>query len=252
MNATPKCADATSVAIDLAKDVFELAYADGARLVGRQRMSRSAFAQAFDNRAPLRIVMEACGSAHHWARHMQRRGHAVVLLPAHDVRPYVRGNKTDRTDAAGLLEADRCGAIRPVPVKTVSQQGIQGLHRAREFHKAQRTAAINLLRGLLREFGIVIPRGSAKVRPAVLAALEDADNELPMSLRETLATVLDGIADATRAMTDIETRLQAFARNDARSQRLQAPALRHTDLDWERAACDRLLRILAGEPMAED
>jgi transposase len=221
MNATPKCADATSVAIDLAKDVFELAYADGARLVGRQRMSRSAFAQAFDNRAPLRIVMEACGSAHHWARHMQRRGHAVVLLPAHDVRPYVRGNKTDRTDAAGLLEADRCGAIRPVPVKTVSQQGIQGLHRAREFHKAQRTAAINLLRGLLREFGIVIPRGSAKVRPAVLAALEDADNELPMSLRETLATVLDGIADATRAMTDIETRLQAFARNDARSQRLQ-------------------------------
>lgn len=222
MHATPKSASATSVAIDLAKDVFELAFAEGARIVERQRLSRGAFAQAFDNRAPLRIVMEACGSAHHWARAFARRGHTVVLLPAHDVRPYVHGNKTDRTDAAGLLEADRCGAIRPVPIKTALQQGIQGLHRAREFHKAQRTAAINLLRGLLREFGIVIPQGAAKVRPAVLAALEDADNELPMALRDTLATVLEGIVDATRAMMDIETRLQAFADGDARSQRLQA------------------------------
>jgi len=85
------------------------------------------------------------------------------LLPAHVVRPYVRGNKTDRTDAAGLLEAERCAAIRPVPVKTPEQQGIRGLHRVREFHKAQRTAAINLIRGLLREFGVVIPPGSTKV-----------------------------------------------------------------------------------------
>jgi transposase len=221
MHATPKCANATTVAIDLAKNVFELAFADGARIVERQRLNRGAFAAAFDNRAPLRIVMEACGSAHHWARAFQRRGHAVTLLPAHDVRPYVRGNKTDRSDAAGLLEADRCGGICPVPVKTASQQGIQGLHRVREFHKAQRTAAINLLRGLLREFGIVIPLGAAKVRPAVLAALEDADNDLPMPLREALATVLDGLADAARAMLDIETRLQAFADGDLRSQRLQ-------------------------------
>ena len=121
MHATPNVAIASTVAIDLAKDVFELAFADGARIVQRQRLGRSAFAQVFDNRAPLRIVMEACGSAHHWARQFQRRGHAVVLLPAHDVRPYVRGGKTDRTDAAGLLEADRCGAIRAVPVKTVEQ-----------------------------------------------------------------------------------------------------------------------------------
>ena len=222
MHPTPKSAGATTAAVDLAKDVFELAFADAdARIVDRRRLTRTAFARAFDNRAPLRIVMEACGSAHYWARRFVRLGHDVRLLPAHDVRPYVRRNKTDRTDAAGLLEAARCASIHDVPIKTPVQQGIQALHRVREFHKAQRTAAINLARGLLREFGIVMPLGSAKVRPAVLAALEDADNELPMPLRNTLKAVLDAIAAAERAIADIEERLQGFADGDLRSQRLQ-------------------------------
>lgn len=222
MHATPNIAAVSTVAIDLAKDVFELAFADAdACIVERRRLSRNAFARALDNRAPLRVVMEACGSAHYWARCFARAGHRVDLLPAHGVRPYVHRTKTDRADAAGLLEAARCGAIRPVPVKTPQQQGIQGLHRVREFHKAQRTAAINLVRGLLREFGVAIPPGSAKVRPAVLAALEDADNELPMALRDTLKGVLDAIADAEGEMLIIEERLQAFAQADLRSQRLQ-------------------------------
>lgn len=222
MHATPKSASVTTVAVDLAKDVFELAFADAnAHILERRRLTRTAFARAFANHPPLRIVMEACGSAHDWARRFARLGHAIELLPAHDVRPYVRRNKTDRTDAAGLLEAARCESIRRVPVKTPEQQGIQGLHRVREFHKAQRTAAINLLRGLLREFGVVIAPGSAKVRPAVLAALEDADNELPMTLRHTLKTVLDAISADERAMAAIEERLQVFAEGDLRSQRLQ-------------------------------
>jgi transposase len=120
---------AVRVAVDLAKDVFELAFADASgRIVERKRLSRAAFARAFDNRPALRVVMEACSSAHHWARRFQRLGHQVVLLPAHDVRPYVRRNKTDRTDAAGLLEADRCGDIRPVPIKSPDAQGVQALH----------------------------------------------------------------------------------------------------------------------------
>lgn len=222
MHATPKSTVASTVAIDLAKEVFELAFADAdGHIIERRRLNRSAFAKAFDNRAPLRMIMEACGSAHYWARRFTRSGHPVELLPAHDVRPYVRRNKTDRTDAAGLLEAARCDSIRPVPIKTPEQQGIQGLHRVREFHKAQRTAAINLLRGLLREFGVVIPLGSAKVRPAVLAALEDADNELPMALRDTLDAVLDTIQEIEKQMLAIEKRLQAFAERDLRSQRLE-------------------------------
>ena len=145
---------ATTVAIDLAKDVFELAFADAqARVVERRRLTRRAFATVLDNRQPLHIVMEACDSAHYRARRFRRGGQHVDLLPAHDVRPYVRRNKTDRADAAALFEAARCGSIRAVPVKTPQQQGIQALHRVREFHKAQRTAAINLLRGVSKRQG---------------------------------------------------------------------------------------------------
>lgn len=88
-------------------------------------------------------------------------------------------NKTDRTDVAGILEADRCAQIDPLPIKSPEQQGVQALHRIRERLKAQRTSTINLLRGVLREFGLVIPLGATKVRPAVLAALEDGDNGVP-------------------------------------------------------------------------
>ena len=111
---------ATTVAVDLAKDVFELAFADGqGRVIERKRLTRRAFARAFEQRPPLRIVMEACGSAHHWARRFVRQGHAVRLLPASDVRPYVRGNKTDRNDASGILEADRCGGIASVREQSI-------------------------------------------------------------------------------------------------------------------------------------
>ena len=124
MHPTPKSADATTVAVDLAKEVFELAFADNdARIVDRRRLPRAAFAAAFENRAPLRIVMEACGSAHNRARRFVRLGHAVRLLPAHDVRPYVRRNKTDRTDAAGLLEAV---TTRPPSRSPTSRPGDSG------------------------------------------------------------------------------------------------------------------------------
>ena len=110
---------ATTVAIDLAKDVFELAFADAAgHITERKHLTRRAFAHCLENRRPLAVVMEACGSAHYWARRFAAQGHAVQLLPARDVRPYVRRNKTDRADAAGLLEAARCGQIDAVPVKS--------------------------------------------------------------------------------------------------------------------------------------
>ena len=211
---------ATTVAIDLAKDVFELAFADDqSRIIERKRPGRAGLVRLLQNRPPLRVLMEACGSAHYWARRIERLGHRVQLLPAHDVRPYVRRNKTDRTDVAGMLEAARCPGLHPVPIKTPVQQGVQGLHRIREHHKAARTAAINLVRGLLREFGIVIPAGAAKVRPATLAALEDGDNELPMPLRHALAGALDQVRFHEEAIGAIDEELEAFAKSDVRSQR---------------------------------
>ena len=100
--------------------------------------------------------------AHHWGRELQNQGHRVVLLPPHAVRPYVPRNKTDRTDAKGILEAFRNQAIHPVPVKTVAQQALAALHRLRSRWMATRTSRINTVRGVLREFGVPIPLGSRK------------------------------------------------------------------------------------------
>jgi transposase len=213
---------ATTVAVDLAKEIFELAFADADhRIILRKRLTRRAFGRVLENHIPVRVVMEACSSAHYWARRFVRQGHTVRLLPARDVRPYVRRNKTDRTDAAGLLEADRCAQIDAVPIKSPEQQGVQALHRVREQLKAQRTASINLIRGVLREFGIVIAPGAAKVRPAVLAALEDGSNDLPMPLRHTLAETLEHVANLANSMSAIEQRLKIIAQHDPVTQRYQ-------------------------------
>lgn len=214
--------NATTVAIDLAKDVFELAFAEAkGRIAQRKRLRRARFQAEFESRLPLTVLMEACGSAHYWARRFAALGHTPVLLPPRHCKPFVRGNKTDRADAAGLLTAYAVGGIRPVPVKSAEQQGIQGLHRVREHHKHQRTASINVVRGLLREFGIPIPVGAAKLRPAALAALEDGDNDIPMALRLRLGELLEEIASHTDAMQRIEVDLAEFASRDVRSQRFQ-------------------------------
>lgn len=214
---------ATHLAIDLAKDVFELAFTDAyGRIVERKRLRRAAFAACLDNRPALRVVMEACSSAHFWAGCFAGVGHTVALLPAHHVRPYVRRNQTDRAVAAGLLEADRRADIRPVPVKTPEQQDTRGLHRIRKHHKANRTAASNSLRGLPHEFGITIPVGTEKVRPAVLSALEYGENELPMALRDAQSDALDQVTACQAAMDAIEKQLTDIARRDTRSQRIMA------------------------------
>ena len=243
---------ATTVAIDLAKDVFELAFADSqGRIIERKRLSRGTFSRCLANRAPLRVVLEACGSAHHWARVFQAQGHQVWLLPARDVRPYVRRNKTDRADAAGILEADRCGQIASVAVKTPEQQGVQAQHRVRERLKAQRTALLNLLRGVLREFGLVIPLGVAKVKPLAREALEDGENALPMTLRETLSDLLHHIDLLTGMMLEIERRLDGFARRDSDSRRhQQAPGVGVLTATAISASAGDLRRFTSGRHFA--
>jgi transposase len=111
-------------------------------ILERQRLSRTQFQRFFQNQQAATVVMEACGTAHYWGRELTRQGFTVRLLPAQYVRPYRRRNKTDRTDAAALLEAARCGEILQVPVKTEEQQAIQGLHRIRSQWMAARTARI--------------------------------------------------------------------------------------------------------------
>ena len=125
--------DATTVAVDVAKTVFEVAIADRQwHIVARHRFNRRQFTKFLATASATHVVMEACGTAHYWGRCAQGHGHTVTLLPPAYVRPYVRRNKTDRTDAEALLEAARSGQIPSVPVKSVAQQTLVALHRIRE------------------------------------------------------------------------------------------------------------------------
>jgi transposase len=155
--------------------------------------------------------MEACGTAHFWGRQAQAHGHRVVLLPPQAVRPYVPRNKTDRADAKGLLEAVRNEGIHPVPVKSEAQQALTALHRLRSTWLAARTARLNTVRGLLREFGVVIPVGARRVRPTVAALLADPDTALPAALRPALQSASEEIGDLERRLREVERQIAALA-----------------------------------------
>ena len=146
------------------------------------------------------------------ARKLRECGHAVVLLRPSQVRPFARGNKTDRSDAKALVEAYRCGEIRPVPVKTPEQQVLTSLHRLREGWMAERTARLNALRALLREQGVFIRVGAREVVPAVWALIEDADSGLAMPLRAVFAEACHEIREIERRLDLVEHELAALAR----------------------------------------
>ncbi|MFA6312773.1 MAG: transposase [Sterolibacterium sp.] len=160
---------ATTVAVDLAKSVFQLAVADSSwKVIESHRLTRTQFERWFANRDVRLVIMEACGSAHHWARWLNGHGIEVRLLPAAYIRAYVKRNKTDAADACALLEAARASDIVPVRVKSIEQQALQGLHRTRSLWMSTRTSRINALRGFCREFGLAIPRVRApESKPSV-------------------------------------------------------------------------------------
>jgi transposase len=214
--------DATTVAVDVAKTVFELAIANGQwRLVARQRLNRAQFTRFLAETAATHVVMEACGMAHYWGRLAQQHGHRVTLVPPAYVRPYVRRNKTDRADAEAILEAVRSGEMPSVPVKRIEQQALVALHRVREQWKTTRTARINTLRGILREHGILLPAGACAALQAVPTILEDAEIALPMHLRTVLASVHEEIREIEERVADLERELRTLADADPIVTRLR-------------------------------
>jgi transposase len=215
--------DATTVAIDLAKEVFQIAMSSGdGRVVSRRRLTRRQFSAFVETLQPgVTVLMETCGTAHYWGRRCRARGARVRLLPAQYVRPYVRRDKTDRADADALLEAHRCDAIHEVPLKTVDQQVLVGLHRVRQQWQTTRTARINLLRGLLREHGVVFPVGATIFLRQVSALGIDSSTDLPPLLRTTTALVLEEIRAIADRVTAIDRQLAQIARTLPAAQRLQ-------------------------------
>jgi transposase len=213
----------TTIAVDLAKSVFEVAVSHRpGRVAARRRLSRARLPHFFAQQQPATVLLEACGSAHHWGRHLQTLGHDVQLLPPFDVHRYRKGNKTDRADAKALLEAFRNEEIRPVPVKTVDQQAVASLHRLRSRWLATRTSRLNTLRGILREFGLLIPVGSRKVVPAVEALVEDSHSPLPASLRHALRDACQEIRGIETRMAAVELQLKGLAKDDPVVQRLMS------------------------------
>jgi len=214
--------DATTVAVDVAKSVFEIAIADQQwHIVGRHRLNRRQFARFLATTAPTHMVMEACGTAHHWGRCAQRYGHIVNLLPPAYVRPYVRRNKTDRSDAEALLEAARSGQIPSVPVKSVAQQTLVALHRLRDQWMTTRTARINTMRGILREQGLLLPAGAGRAVRAIPALIENVDAPIADSVRHMILLMHDEIRALARHMAALERELRALADADPVTTRLR-------------------------------
>src|ERR1700689_4887285 len=177
----------TTVGMDLAKNVFQVHGMDerGKAVLGKQ-LRRAQVAVFFGNLPPCVIGMEACASAHHWARTLQRLGHTVRLMAPQFVKTYVKTNKNDVADAEAICEAVGRANIRFVSIKSIEQQAILSVHRVRQGFVKARTAQANQIRGLLGEFGLIIPQGIYNVAKRVPELLEDASNELPVPFRHLI------------------------------------------------------------------
>jgi transposase len=201
-----------TIAVDLAKHVFEIAVSELAGQINeRKRLSRPQFERFWTTRAACRVVMEACASAHFWARYLRARGFEVRLLPPHYVKPYRRRNKTDRADCDALLEADRCNRIHPVAVKSEDQQALVALHRVRAQWMQSRTARINAMRGLLGEFGVHAPAGSKRFLNELHPLLERHQERLPERVRRTVAALWDEVRELEGRIDTLETELETVS-----------------------------------------
>lgn len=204
-----------TLGVDLAKNCFQVPVSDRTgHVTERHRFNRAQFIEFMAQSPVSRVLLETCGTAHHWARTPLAQGHPVELLPAQHVRPYRRGNKTDRRDADALLEAGRCDDIDSVPIKSEAQQAVIQLHRLREQWKTTRTARINSLRGALREFGVDLPAGAIKQAPKHL-------DQLPSHLRLALQGVLQEIDVLQLRMSAAQRALEEIAVEDRAVKRLR-------------------------------
>ena len=187
----------TTIAVDLAKSVFQVAVSHRAgRVDAERRLSRDRFLAYFAQQPPATVLLEACGSSHHWARQLEQFGHVVRLLPAHDVHRYVRRNKTDRNDAKALLEAARNEEIHPAPVKTVEHQAITSLHCLRStwlreinlhWHDLRHEYASRLV-----ERGVPLAQVRDLLGHATIVTTERYDNQRLEMLQAAVARLEDG------------------------------------------------------------
>lgn len=212
----------TRVGIDLAKKVFNVTAVDMDGAVLERKRLRRAGLQSYLARLPrgCTVAMEACGGAHHWGRLAARYGHRVSMMSPQFVAPYVKSNRNDVNDADAIAEASARPSMRFVGVKSVDQQHIQQLHRARQLAVRTRTAQINQIHGILLEYGIAAPKGAGALLRRLAEVLEDVENELPMHGRGLLRELGDEVRRQNERVGLFERQLRGAAQQMPACQRL--------------------------------
>ena len=213
--------DATTIGLDLAKNVFQVHGIDGAgRVVLRRKLRRGEVLDFFAALPPATVGMEACGGAHYWARELARLGHTVRLMPPAYVKPYVKRGKTDAVDAEAICEAVTRPTMRFVPAKTEAQQAAAVQLRTRELLVRQRTQAVNALRAHLGEYGIIAAQGAAKLVELVGVVRDDEDHRLPTLARGALRELVRQIEVLEESIERLDRQLVRQTREDETARRL--------------------------------
>jgi transposase len=217
----------TTAGIDLAKNLQQVYGVDErGKAVLKKQLRRSQVLSFFVNLPPCLIGMEACGGAHHWARKLQKLGHTVKLMAPQFVKPYVKTNKNDEADAEAICEAVNRPNMRFVPIKNAEQQAVLALHRARQGFVRARTAQANQIRGLLAEYGIVIPQGICHITKRLPGILEDGESDLPGVFRQLLQRLGEHLKELDRQVDELELQIQLWHREHDASRKLaQIPGI---------------------------
>ena len=214
----------TTLGVDLAKQVFQVHWVEpDSGEVKRKVLQREQFAAFFARRAPAVVALEGCGSAHHWGRVLRAQGHQVRLISAQFVRPFVKTNKTDVADAQAIWEAAQHPEMRFVALKSELQQAVLGLHRMRQLLVKQRTMQANQVRGLLYEFGVVVPRSWRTLLKQAGPVLADSNrSEIPELIRGQLQQQLQGLRELTERIEQLERTIGAYRKQDEQCRRIEA------------------------------
>ncbi len=211
----------TTIGLDLAKTTFQVHGIDETgRVVVRRPVRRSQVIGFFAGLPRCLIGMEACATAHHWARELTALGHEVRLMPPQYVKAYVKRNKNDAADAEAICEAVRRPAMRFVAVKTAEQQSVLMMHRARDLLVRQRTMLVNALRGHLAEFGLTAAQGFHKIAALVAVIRNGSDERVPEVARQVLMLIASQIDEVDGRVIALEAQILAWHKNNAASQRL--------------------------------
>ncbi|MFC3866834.1 IS110 family RNA-guided transposase [Alcaligenes aquatilis] len=212
----------TTLGIDLAKQVFQLHGVDEqGKTVLRKQLKRNQMATFFATLPTCLIGLEACGSAHYWARKLESFGHTVRLIAPQFVKPYVKTNKNDAADAEAICEAVARPNMRFVPIKNVEQQSVLALHRARQGFVRARTAQANQIRGLLAEFGIIIPQGIAHLYTRVPVLLDQQSEQLTGPFRLLIQRLLEHLKELDKQVNELEQQIKAWHKANEASCRLE-------------------------------